>query len=110
MDPPEPGGGGLVDDDTEGRLVVNASLTSQPHSLNCCLSDSLNRQIAVAALITLHVLTVPADDVASGVLLGGDVHASGILLGEFEPSRGVQGEVAPCKHGAVCEPRVESWL
>ena len=49
---------------------------------------SLSRKAAVAALITLHVLTVPADDVASGVLLGGDVHTSGILLGEFEPSRG----------------------
>ena len=110
MDPSEPGGGGLVNDDTGGRLVVNASLIGQPHSLNCCLSGNLSQQTAVAALITLHVLTVPADDVASGVLLGGGVHANGILLGEFEPSRGVQGEVAPCKHGAVCEPRVESWL
>ena len=88
MGPPEPGGGGLANDDTGGRLVVNVSLTGQPHSLNCCLSESLNRQTAVAALIALHVLTVPADDIASGVLLGGDVHASGFLLGEFEPSRG----------------------
>jgi len=22
----------------------------------------------------------------------------------------VQNEVTPCKHGAVCEPRVESWI